>query len=258
MKPMLCESEIPENAQLIFSETEWICEEKYDGIRACIVNGKIYGRRGRDITKQFPEFDASVGTKDMVIDGEILCDDFSKTQSRVLTTNALRIRLMAKHMPAKFYAFDYVDVKGDFDGELVVRQERLKQLMAMNPKEWLVFAKQGSFDDMWKYVIENAREGVIMKRKDSLYEHGKRSKNWIKVKAFKETEAIFTKLEHHPKGVRLEAPDGKSVNVNGHNAKEVEQIFNKQKYVKCNVQYMDSTDSESDAWRFPSFRGLVK
>lgn len=247
---MLCESEKPENAKVIFSD-EWVCEEKYDGIRAYIYRGNIYGRSNRIITEQFPEFNPKIFPPDDIIDGEILCDeDFSKTQSRVLTKNKAKIRLMSKHMPSKFYAFDYLE-KGKTE-QYIERRRKLRE--RVQNVGWITEVKDGDFNEMWSYVLENAKEGVIMKRKTSHYQFGKRSPDWIKVKAFLETEAVFTKLEHHNKGVRLETPDGKSVNVNGRKAKEVEAEFNKRKYVKCEVQYMEIEGSE--AWRFPSFRGL--
>lgn len=250
MKPMLCESETPYNAKAIYSSA-WLCEEKYDGVRAYILNGHIFSRSGRIITKQFPEFDTTIFPKDHIIDGEILCEeDFSKTQSRVLTTSNAKIRLMSKHMPAKFYAFDYIQEIGNTP--LEVRKQNLKK--AVKDIEWIEFVQHGNFQEMWEYVLKNAKEGVVLKRKDSWYQFGRRSPDWIKVKAFVETEAVFTKLEKHNKGVRLETPDGKSVNVNGHQAILVEQEFNRKKYVKCEVQFMEIEDS--DAWRFPSFRGL--
>ena len=252
MKPMLCEKETAENAKLVFNGSEWLCEEKYDGARAYIHNGNIFSRSNRNITKQFPEFDISKFPKADIIDGEIVCnDEFSKTQSRMLTTNSMKIRLMSKHMPATFYAFDYIE--SGTNQTLLNRKQKLQE--AVKGVEWIKLAKQGSFSDMWEYVIENGKEGVIMKLKDSLYEQ-KRSSSWVKVKAWLETEAVFTKLEHHNKGVRLETPDGKSVNVNGKQAIDVEREFNKKKYVKCEVQYMEIPDSE--AWRFPSFRGVVQ
>jgi len=251
MKPMLCSSETPDNAKIIFND-DWVCEEKYDGVRAYITLGNIFSRSGRIITDKFPEFDISSFPVDDVVDGEILCNgEFSMTQRRVLTKNPVKIRMMSKHVPAKFFAFDYL-AKGT-NNIYVDRRE----LLANNIRgvEWMELSRSGNFDSMWATVLKDALEGVIMKRKDSVYQFGKRSPDWVKVKAFLETEAVFTKLDHHSHGIRLETPDGKSVNINGKQAKVVEAEFNKSKYVKCHVQYMEFPDS--DAWRFPSFRGLV-
>jgi DNA ligase-1 len=255
MKVMLCSSETPDNARIIFNDS-WVCEEKYDGVRAYITQGNIFSRSGRIITDKFPEFDISVFPLGDVVDGEIVCnDDFSMTSRRVLTKNPVKIRMMSKHMPSRFVAFDYLSTSNLSD---VYTQRRTLLTDNVRDVKWIDLSNVGEFDAMWADVIENAKEGVIMKRKDSTYDFGKRSPSWVKVKAFLETEAIFTKLDVHTHGVRLETPCGKSVNVNGAKAKEVKAKFDVDKYVKCEVQYMPSPDANSDAWRFPSFRGLVK
>lgn len=249
MKPMLCQPATLEEAKRRVAGGEWVVEEKYDGIRAYIEGGRLYDRRGQDITEKFPEF---VGLSQItaVLDGEVLCDEFSQVQSRMHTKAAFMRKVLATKHPAVFMAFDYV-VPGQ---PLWARMERLMKFDGILP--WLRVVQGGKdVDGRWKEVTDAGREGIVVKDMGSVYEEGKRSPSWLKVKAFVETTAVFVKLDEHPKGVRLETADGKSVNVNGAQAREVKERFRKDGKVECDVQYLPQKDSE--AWRFPSFRGLV-
>ena len=136
---------------------------------------------------------------------------------------------------------------------LWARKEKLYKLAAMFP--WLVVVDEShDIERRWKDVLDHQGEGIVVKKMGSLYEEGVRSKSWIKVKAWKEVVAEFVKLDEHPRGVRLETADGRAVNVNGGDAEEVRRIFREKGSVVCEVQYLPQQDSE--AWRFPSFRGV--
>ena len=55
-KPMLCESATVRDVEEgLFSPLEWTAERKVDGVRAYLIQGKLYGRNGKDITNKFPE-----------------------------------------------------------------------------------------------------------------------------------------------------------------------------------------------------------
>jgi len=248
-KPMLCQPATLEEAKKRVEDGEWVVEEKYDGIRAYIEGGKLYDRHGKEITAKFPEF-AGLSEITAILDGEVLCEEFSQVQSRMHTKDVFMRKLLSKKHPAVFMVFDCVE-RGQ---PLWARLERLMKFDGVQP--WIRVVQGGKeVDARWNEIKEDGREGIVVKDLNSTYQEGVRSPSWLKVKTFVETTAVFVKLDVHPRGVRLETADGKSVNVNGAQAEEVKEKFKKDGKVTCDVQYLPQKDSE--AWRFPSFRGLV-
>ena len=262
MNTMLCQSTTPEQARLLGDN--WIVERKFDGVRAYIENGKLYDRRNVEITKRFPEFKGIGGIKE-TIDGEIVLlndesnDDFSAVASRMHLRNPFTMRLMCGLLPCVFIAFDISHDRATPIGQKMLseRRKQLESSVALLNLEWLHLAEQhliAEFDVLWAEVKAQGREGLIVKDKRSIYE-GKRSANWLKVKAFVETTAEFVKLEGQPKGYTMETADGRRVVVNGNQADKVHDEFVKHGKVTAYVQYLPQNNSS--AWRFPSFRGLV-
>lgn len=249
MKVMLCSSMSPEEARSIVAKGNHIVEPKLDGVRAYIIDGLLYNRRGDIINDKFPEFE---GLKDIkgTFDGEIICDggDFSTVASRVHTKDKLMRSVLSKKFPATFVCFDMV-----LPSLLMERKVRLEN--ASLPSWVRKISYSEDFDAMWSDVLEYEKEGVVLKRKDSLYQEGVRSPDWNKVKNFCETIVTFTNLEEQPRGITLETDDGRRVVVNGSKADDIRESFEREGFVKGEIQYLKQADS--DAWRFPSWRSKV-
>lgn len=260
VSPMLCQPCPLEKARELLKEANgMIMEQKFDGVRGVINDGRLFDRRGKDITHLFPEFVGIEKVKE-ILDGEIIAKsgEFNDVSGRVHLKDKFTISLVSKKESAIFMAFDCI-----VDGSpLMDRKERLSKVVNGYAFPWLFAsdwkdADKDRFEVAWQMVLQNFQEGIVLKRKASLYQFGKRSDDWLKVKGFQEVTAVFTKLEDHPKGCRLETADGRrSVNVNGFQAKEVKEIFLRDGKVTCEVQFLPQKDS--DAWRFPSMRGLVR
>ena len=248
--PMLCTKMLPEEAENL--SDEWVMENKFDGVRAVIRDGKLWCRRGNDITSRFPEF---VGLEKLkqCYDGEIIAQsgEFNDIAGRMHLRDKFQINLRSKKSPAIFMAFDLPDAQGD-------NEARREMLVKTKCPQWMKIAEQfemSDFTELWTNILENSLEGVVVKRKDTQYVQGSRSNGWKKVKAFLETTATFVSYEVHPKGIKMETADGRTVNVNGEQAKAVKNAIDTNGSVKAEVQYLPQKDS--DAWRFPSFRGVV-
>jgi len=247
---MLCEKVSREDAERLCDEEGWMIERKHDGIRAFCTEKGIFDRRGNEITSKFPEFVPPFPNN---IDGEIVAQSgiFEDVSGRIHMKDKFLIGVHAKKSPAIFMAFDKVDDKPWVS--LKARREALDK--AVLPV-WMHKSKvYKDFNEAWSEVEAKGYEGLVIKDPDSLYVH-KRSHAWKKCKAFEETTAMFTKLETHNRGVRLETADGKSVNVNGVQAKKVKELFDKNGSVECEVQFLPQQNSA--AWRFPSFRKLIE
>jgi ATP-dependent DNA ligase len=259
MKVMLCQPVTLEEARALCKTAMWRMERKYDGIRAYIEDGKLYDRRGKEISKRFPEFDVkSEALKGYVFDGEIVAESgiFEDVSGRVHLRDKFQIRLCAKMHPAVFVMFDALQV---VHGVLDVN---VPYALRAGPPglglkfSWMRFAEQYvDFEEVWKLVEENGWEGVVLKRVASFYQEGMRSPDWRKVKNFSEKIIEFTTYEIQPRGITMMTADGHRVVVNGGQANEVIEAFKKHGKVSAEIQYLPQKSGEM---RFPSFRGLVE
>jgi DNA ligase D-like protein (predicted ligase)/DNA ligase D-like protein (predicted polymerase)/DNA ligase D-like protein (predicted 3'-phosphoesterase) len=183
---------------------DYAFEMKWDGIRALISMDegeiKIHGRNGLDLTAQFPElvnaengFRAASG----LFDGEIVCleadgkPNFRNVIGRMQQTGQAAIeRAQARH-PAVCYLFDCLYL----DGRPIVNEALTRR------REWLADAiKKDSAYRMSEAVEEGPAffeavkqmglEGIMAKRRDSIYQAGKRSDAWLKIKTRQTAECI--------------------------------------------------------------------
>ncbi len=177
---------------------EWIYEIKLDGFRAlAIKNGgdiELLSRNRKELGGKFPEVTrslAKIKARDAIIDGEIVAFEESGRSSFQL--------LQAYDMgearpPIRFYAFDLIRVNGkDLRREpLTVRKAALEKLLT-NPPEGVLFSDslESDVDDLLRQARKLGLEGLIGKRKDSLYESGQRSGAWIKLKITLEQEFVI-------------------------------------------------------------------
>lgn len=187
IKPMLC-TLIKEP----FNDENWLYEVKWDGYRiiAFIKNQKIVlkSRGDQDYTKKY-----SVVTdafKDLnyeaIIDGEIVVldengkPDFSALQN-YKTTEAIA-----------FYAFDLLWCNG-YDLmflPLTVRKKVLKEILPLND----IIKLSESFDDgigLFATAEKLGLEGIVAKKRDSIYTPGKKGNSWYKAKHSNRQEYVI-------------------------------------------------------------------
>jgi bifunctional non-homologous end joining protein LigD len=189
---------------------EWTFEPKYDGIRilAFVADGSVslLSRNGNAKTTQFPEIVSALAglsrarKKPFVLDGEIVAMDgkeparFQQLQSRMHATDRAHIAARQDDTPVAYIAFD---ILLDGDETLIheaqyVRRAHLLQLL--NPPVPHVLRISDSLSGKATKLLDKARamgwEGVIAKRKDAIYEPGKRSKSWLKLKIEQRQEFV--------------------------------------------------------------------
>jgi DNA ligase-1 len=172
---------------------EWLVEEKYDGIRAQVHfsqgAARIFSRGMEEITRSFPEVAASFTgiPGNGLIDGEIL----AFRDGRALNFNILQRRLARKQVrasllaeiPVIFMAYDLL-LRDDvllFAEPLWRRRERLQELnLTISPQ--LRASTHAELEHLFHEARARGNEGLLLKRPDSIYEPGKRSGAWLKVK----------------------------------------------------------------------------
>lgn len=199
IKPQLCTLK-----KEIFSDKEWIFEEKFDGIR-CIaikVQGKVflYSRNHKPLNKDFPEIVASLEamkTKDYIIDGEIVAFD-----GKVTSFSKLQKRGFQK-VKVYYYLFDLLkfDEKNLTKLPLIERKKLLKTHIPCKGNIRYTTHIRGSGGAFLKKACQSGLEGIVAKRLDSLY-LSKRNQDWLKFKCSHEQEFViggYTK----PQGSRI-------------------------------------------------------
>ena len=205
MQPILTE--------VLEDSDDYIYEIKYDGFRAMLYwereNIKIVSRRNVDLTSTFPEITAAMTAlipkvKEFLplkLDGELVIlnhpyeANFSFVQWRGRLKNKKKIDEAFANRPAVFLAFDIVQFQGrDTKSEyLIERKQLLHQFFDMFSSSLLqnipVFP---TYKEAKQTVIDYKSEGVIAKRKKSIYQIGKQHRDWWKEKNWRLVEGFLT------------------------------------------------------------------
>jgi DNA ligase 1 len=179
---------------------DYSAEWKWDGIRVQAAHEggqkRLYSRTGDDIGKSFPDILAAM-TWDGVIDGELLVirdgklASFAELQQR-LNRKTADAALQAK-FPAAIRAYDLL-MDGDNDLRtlpFVERRARLEAFVARAASPRLDLSPLQSFAS-WEELAglraapppgdPQLSEGLMLKRRDSLYEAGRPKGPWFKWK----------------------------------------------------------------------------
>jgi DNA ligase D-like protein (predicted ligase) len=163
----------------------WTYEVKWDGYRALayIRNGTITlrSRNLKDFTAAYPEVVKTLQTITAgaaILDGEIVALDEDGRPS----FQALQHRTVRPHAVA-YYVFDILHL----DGRDVLREslEMRRDLLTSTVKGSRVLLSTelpGSPAEIVAAVKRLGLEGVVAKRRKSIYEPGRRSHAWIKVR----------------------------------------------------------------------------
>ena len=177
---------------------DWIYEIKFDGFRAIALRGghetRLLSRNEKDFGAKFPEVTASISelrVKDAIIDGEIVALDQKGLSSFQLLQ---AFELGQERPPIFFYAFDLVRLDGKdlFGRPVVERKELLRKLLKTPPGVIRYSAALGEdAEQLMEQVRAIGLEGLIGKRKNSVYEPGRRSGAWIKLKLQRQQEFVI-------------------------------------------------------------------
>jgi bifunctional non-homologous end joining protein LigD len=185
-------------------DDDWAYEMKWDGVRLVlyIAGGRVRAmtRNDRDVTSTYPELHAlaaSVGTRQMILDGEVVAVDatgrisFGALQPRMHVARPGKTLLAST--PVTYLAFDVLHL----DGVSLLEQpytERRKLLEDLNLRgsHWSTpphFA--GGGQDAVETSLAQGLEGVVAKRSSSKYLPGKRNRDWLKVKNVRTQEVVI-------------------------------------------------------------------
>ncbi|MGH8048035.1 MAG: non-homologous end-joining DNA ligase, partial [Chthoniobacterales bacterium] len=178
--------------------TDWIYEIKFDGFRALALRGsdeaQLLSRNDKDLGGKFPELLEAISklrVEDAIIDGEIVALD-EKGISSFQRLQAYE--LGEERPPLYYYAFDLLRLNGAnlHDVPLEKRKAMLEKIIGAGTG---VIRYSAALGDKSGLLLEKARslglEGLIGKRKESLYEPGRRSDAWLKLKLLRAQEFVI-------------------------------------------------------------------
>jgi DNA ligase-1 len=174
-------------------------EWKWDGIRVQVASDgeetKIFSRTGDDISHSFPDLAEAVNFFG-VVDGELLV----KSQEEIGSFNDLQQRLNKKKptaklmnaFPAHLRLYDVLSLQGENMRplDLTQRREKLEELFTdLDPNRFSIsqLLNYSSIEDLIRFREEAAQsngrlEGLMIKRKDSIYVSGRPKHGWYKWK----------------------------------------------------------------------------
>src|SRR6266446_6839160 len=176
---------------------DYFYEVKWDGIRAMISLDEgqitIHGRNGTGITTQFPELllpEQAFRATSALFDGEIVClDPDGKPNFRDVihrmqqkTEGGIQ-RARAKHA-AVCYLFDclYLDGRPISSEPLTRRREWLEDAIKKDsPYRVSQVVEEGTA--LFEAVKQMGLEGMMAKQRNSVYQPGRRSEYWLKIKS---------------------------------------------------------------------------
>ncbi|RKS77441.1 bifunctional non-homologous end joining protein LigD [Motilibacter peucedani] len=186
-------------------DAQWGYEMKWDGVRAIVYAGagrlSVLSRNDLEVSGAYPELAGLASLPDQVVlDGEIVGFDaagtvsFAALQQRMHVRGAAAVRAAAAKVPVSLLVFDLLVRGGEslLDLPYAERRRRLEDL-ELRSGHWDVPPALDGLTGEQALEISRAQEleGVMAKRLSSVYEPGRRSADWVKVKNFATQEVVI-------------------------------------------------------------------
>ena len=175
--------------------SEWLHEVKWDGMRVLVDvqpthdGGALHiqSRNEKDVKVSFPELHGLAGIgRDVLLDGEVVAfhdgiPTFGALADRMHVGNARRAALLAESNPATLLVFDLLRLDGeDLTGRPLSERRELLEGLGLLDLHWQVPATYDDGDMLLEATAAQKLEGIVSKRRRSLYVPGRRSPDWLK------------------------------------------------------------------------------
>jgi DNA ligase-1 len=179
---------------------EWQAEWKWDGIRGQMIkrNGNLFvWSRGEELmTDKFPEYHVLKNhlPNGVVLDGEIIPSEngkplpFALLQTRIGRKNVTKKQLI--EAPITFFAYDLLEYEGNDIRESLLMERRtlLEKIVTQINHPTLLLSPAILFttwDELTHLRMQSRNmgsEGIMLKRKQSIYQVGRKRGDWWKWK----------------------------------------------------------------------------
>ncbi|NVK43874.1 MAG: ATP-dependent DNA ligase [Oceanospirillaceae bacterium] len=195
-----------------FSDPDWLFERKLDGERILVFRDqdrvRLMTRNRKEVSATYPELAEAIArqpTQDFIVDGEIVAFDgavtsFSRLQQRMQIQDPDKAR--ASNVRVFLYLFDLLRVSGRDTEDLSLRERKrlLKESIRFEDPLRFTPHRNEAGEASFKTACEKGWEGIIAKRADAPYHHG-RSRDWLKFKCTRGQELVIGGFTS-PKGSR--------------------------------------------------------
>jgi bifunctional non-homologous end joining protein LigD len=191
---------VASSAKEPFDSPEWIFEPKLDGYRAITVidstgKARLWSRNHLPLESKFPTIQDAVNElklRSTILDGEIVALD----NDGVPRFQLLQEWQKRPTAPVVLCLFDLLWSGGrDITGKTVLqRRHRLEQIINPVPGIQVGGFVENHGIDLYRLAKEKGLEGIIAKRKISTYRPGKRSPDWLKIRARPQQEFVVYSL----------------------------------------------------------------
>lgn len=194
---------------------DFVYEPKWDGFRSLSWSApevRIDSRNQRPLLRYFPELEPALHQlpEGTVVDGEIVVvvdgvTEFDALQQRIHPAES-RINMLAAETPAELVAFDLLADRGEDlrEAPFSERRERLVALAASLGHPWHLTPETESQEQAraWFHEFEPAGcDGIIAKRPELAYQHGKRA--MIKIKHRRTIDVVVGGFREHKDGGKI-------------------------------------------------------
>jgi bifunctional non-homologous end joining protein LigD len=179
-----------------FDSDEHLFEIKWDGTRTlAFLDHHAYRLANRfrvEMTESYPEFAFLRQLRPgIILDGEMVVlrdgkPDFGLLQSREHTRSPLKVRMLARTLPATYVVFDvlYERYHSVMSLPFQARREHLQKLVEKCGHPQLVLSEGvvGQGKAFFREACQQGLEGIMAKRLNSRYVPGRPTDAWLKIK----------------------------------------------------------------------------
>jgi len=195
-----------------FDDDAYVFEPKWDGVRMLLhkqgARIEAYTRSGLRVTNLFPELAEaaqSIRVHTAILDCEGVCvreerPVFDDIMHRLRLGRADTIKQALHSHPAAWIAFDVLlTTDGEHGHEpLLERKRRLDELLEPSPALLKTVTLENKGTVLFELTARQRMEGVIAKRKHSVYRLDARSSDWLKIKHAQTIDAAILGYRTHP------------------------------------------------------------
>lgn len=187
----------------VWDSDDFLYQVKWDGVRMLAgVDGQkvsLLNKRGNVRTLQYPELQSLprlIAAESAILDGEIVVlkegkPSFPTVMQRDLAGNPSTIKLFTRVLPIAYMVFDLLYLNGQ-DLRRKTLTERIALLEDLFTDQDYLYQvlrfEQGS--TLFAAIKEANLEGIVAKRKNSLYLPGKQHKDWYKIKYLRRQKCL--------------------------------------------------------------------
>jgi ATP-dependent DNA ligase len=267
-KPMLCESAdaMPEDP------AAWVLEPKFDGWRTLVVIEStgvtvIGGRNDNTYSGKVPYIEQALAgalPAGTVIDGELIDPQGGWNGVQSVMTSGIAHKPSALSPALTLVAFDVLQVN-ESDIRSLAWQNR-RQILEMT--EWpanTYLSPTGTADAATHVrMLELGMEGSVIKRRDGVYQSGRRSTMWLKLKAIATEDCEIVGFEDGKNGragevgaILVKLPSGITTTASGMTDKvRADMLANPDNYLGKLVEIAHNGIMASGKPRHPRFKRM--